>query len=157
MPKLSLLSRCVLGAAAVAATLAAAGIALAAPASAAGPGLVLSEGSYGRWVATGSGYASGRTDVSDWVMDVTGGGWTLLEHHTGKTTTSPWCSAVTCFLGGTYSDLGSISLAMGPFGLYWVATHPLACGHSYQPITYDAADGYVYGTVLTEPACVPLH
>jgi len=65
MPKLSLLSRCVLGAAAVAATLAAAGIALAAPASAAGPGLVLSEGSYGRWVATGSGHACQRRAKTD--------------------------------------------------------------------------------------------
>jgi hypothetical protein len=52
--------------------------ATAAPAAAAsGPRLTLSQDnsmSYARWSASGSGYAWGRTDVTIWVMDVTGGG-----------------------------------------------------------------------------------
>jgi hypothetical protein len=88
-------------------------------------------------------------------MDVTGGGWNVVESQGSLTTTISSCSGFVCRLGGRFSAMGHQTLVGGPpFGPSWRADHPLRCGHSYQPVTYDSADGYVYGSILTQPACI---
>ena len=51
-------------------------------------GLTLSSNSYDAWVASGSSYTPGLSDVQLWVQDVTNGSWTTLEHQSGLDTTS---------------------------------------------------------------------
>jgi hypothetical protein len=125
--------------------------------------LTLSSNSYDAWVASGTSYTPGLSDVRLWVQDVTNGSWTTLEYQSGLSTTS---NTESCFdhicreyFGGGLSAQGAIyyvSPAPGPgpvFPGYWTAVHPLQCGHSYQAVTDDPNDGWVYSNVLTEPAC----
>jgi hypothetical protein len=127
-----------------------------------GPALQLGSNSYGDWVASGSSYASGLSDVQVWLQNVTNGGWTTVEYQSGVHTSvrSVTCSNHSCLIspGGILSAQGAsywVSVPPGGFGYpgYWQAEHPLACGHSYEAVTYDPSDGWVYSNVLTEPAC----
>jgi hypothetical protein len=153
-----LIRRAVLAVAALAAPVAL----IAAPAtvaSASSATLTISAGSYSTWAAAGSGYSWGETTVQIWVMDVTNGGWSVLEYQNNLTTTSSYCSKLYCQLGGRFSAKGAVTWFPGgglfPAGYY--ANHTLSCGHQYEPVTYGANDGWVYGNVLTMPACPILH
>jgi hypothetical protein len=124
--------------------------------------LTLSSNSYDAWVASGASYTPGLSDVRLWVQDVTNGSWTTLEYQSGLDTTSNTesCFDHVChdYWGGGLSAQGAIYYVppvSGPFSFpgYWTAVHPLLCGHSYQAVTDDPSDGWVYSNVLTEPAC----
>jgi len=124
--------------------------------------LTLSSNSYDAWVASGVSYTPGLSDVRLWVQDVTNGSWTTLEYQSGLDTTSRgyFCNDHICtlYLGGGLSAQGALyylAPVPGPesFPGYWTAVHPLQCGHSYQAVTDDPSDGWVYSNVLTEPAC----
>lgn len=123
------------------------------------PTLTLSNGSYSAWVASGSGYTAGLSDVQIWVQDVTDGGWSTLEYQSSITTSSYYFHCYTGSLplcvfnpGGLLSAKGALGYYSGLFSGYY-AIHPLLCGHQYQAVTYDPNDGWVYSNVLTEPAC----
>jgi hypothetical protein len=107
----------------------------------------------GRWVATGDAYARGLGDVQIWVMNVTDGGWSPIEYQSGLTTSS--ASLVPYNPGGLFSAAGQTKqvLVDPDVGYRTEAVNPLTCGHKYQAVTDDLADGYVYSNVLTEPAC----
>jgi hypothetical protein len=118
--------------------------------------------SYDDWVASGSSYTPGLSDVQLWVQDVTNGSWTTLEYQSGLDTTSRavYCVDHICreYLGGGLNTQGAkywVTVAPGGLGYpgYWEAVHELQCGHSYQAVTYDPSDGWVYSNILTEPAC----
>jgi hypothetical protein len=124
--------------------------------------LTLSRNSYDAWVASGVSYTPGLSDVRLWVQDVTSGSWTTLEYQSGLATTSRayFCIDHICtdYQGGGLSAQGAlyyVAPVPGPdsFPGYWTALHPLQCGHSYQAVTDDPSDGWVYSNVLTEPAC----
>jgi hypothetical protein len=122
--------------------------------------LTLSSNSYDDWVASGISYTPGLTDVQLWVEDVTTGQWTTLEYQSGLHTTSRAVSCVnhSCrvYLGGSLHTQGAsyyVPGAPGGFPGYWQAVHPLQCGQSYQAITQNPSDGWVYSNILTEPAC----
>jgi len=140
-----------------------AGLASAGPASASTtPALHLGSNSIDAWVASGNSYTPGLSDVQVWIQDVTGGVRTTLEYQNGVQTSSRSvaCHRNVCISspGGTLSAQGASYWVPVPSGLlgspgYWQAEHPLACGHSYQALTYDPSDGWVYSNTLTEPAC----
>jgi hypothetical protein len=114
--------------------------------------LTLSNGTSnpGQWVATGTGYARGLSDVSIYVYDVTNPsmGFPLLEAQYDLTTSS--YSIFPYNPGGLFSAAGQEEKVflneLGP-------VHPLQCGHQYEAVTYDPTDGYVQSNVLSEPAC----
>jgi hypothetical protein len=126
------------------------------------PTLGLSSDAYDTWVVSGSLYTPGLSDVQLWVQDVTNGAWTTLEYQSGLDTSK---SAMPCrgsicvyYRGGSLSAEGAryyVSVPPGGLGYpgYWLAYHTLQCGHSYQAVTDDPNDGWVYSNVLTEPAC----
>jgi hypothetical protein len=139
----------------------AAGLTGASPASASTqPVLALSNGS-NAWVASGSSYTGGLSNVQLWVQDVTNGGWTTLEYQSGLSTSTYTvvCAGHICRVGpaGLLRAQGQLYYVPGvPGGFpgYWAAQHPLLCGHSYEAVSYDPSDGWVYSNVLAEPACV---
>jgi hypothetical protein len=124
--------------------------------------LTLSSNSFDDWVASGTSYTPGLSDVQLWVQDVTNGSWTTLEYQSGLDTSS---NTVSCFdhicreyWGGGLSTQGAsyyVSPIPGTYSFpgYWQAVHPLQCGHSYQAVTDDPSDGWVYSNILAEPAC----
>lgn len=107
----------------------------------------------GQWTASGNAYAHGLGDVQIWVMNVTDGGWSTVEYQSGLSTSSP--SLVPYNPGGLFSAAGQTKLVLvdPDVGYRTEAVDPLTCGHKYQAVTDDPTDGYVYSTVLTEPAC----
>jgi hypothetical protein len=125
--------------------------------------LTLSSNSFDDWVASGTSYTPGLSDVQLWVQDVTNGSWTTLEYQSGLDTSS---NTVSCFghicreyWGGGLSTQGAsyyVSPTPGPYSFpgSWQAVHPLQCGHSYQAVTDDPSDGWVYSNILAEPACI---
>ena len=140
----------------VASLLGLAGLAGASPAAAAGGSLTLGTTSVpGQWQVNGSQYSLPSSSVQLWVMDVTGGGWSTLEYQSGISTTR----YASCPLPGCYkyrlTARGALSWfpGSGVIPPHWRAVHPTLCGRSYQPVTYDGSNGWVYGTVRAEPAC----
>jgi len=126
------------------------------------PALQLGSNSYDDWIVSGSSYTPGLSDVQVWLQNVTGGKWTTVEYQSAvQTSSAGWiCANRLCryFSGGALSAQGAsywVSVPPGGFGYpgYWLANNPLACGDSYQAVTYDPSDGWVYSNVLTEPAC----
>lgn len=109
-------------------------------------------GAPGQWAATGNTYSPGLNDVQIWVMDVTHGGWSTLEYQSGLTTSARLLPLI---LGGGFSAAGELKevLIDPDVGYREEAVHPLKCGHKYEAVTDDPIDGYVYGNVLSEPAC----
>ena len=109
-------------------------------------------GAPGQWAATGNTYSPGLSDVQIWVMDVTHGGWSTLEYQSGLTTSARLLPFI---LGGGLSAAGKLKevLIDPDVGYRKEAVDPLKCGHNYQAVTDDPIDGYVYGNVLSEPAC----
>ncbi len=138
--------------------------AISASASPTQPVLALTSNSYDAWVAYGSSYTPGLSDVQLWIQDVTNGGWTTLEYQNNlsTSTTHTVCAGDPirhCWVsfGGALSAQGALYYVPGVPGGFpgsWAALHPLLCGHSYEPVSYDPSDGWVYGNVLTEPACI---
>lgn len=114
---------------------------------------------YDGWVASGSGLSQGRTDVQLWIVNTTRGGWSTHEYQSGLSTSSFSCSGYFCRVGGRLSTKGSQRWvpAGGIFPAMWWANHPLTCGQTYQPVAYDPADGYVYGTPFATAACPIIH
>jgi hypothetical protein len=143
------------------------GLVSAGPASASTtPALHLGSNSIDAWVASGGSYTPGLSNVELWFDDVTNGIRTTLEYQDGVQTSSPSvaCHRNVCIYvpGGNLSAQGAsywVSVPPGGFGYpgYWSATHPLACGHSYQAFTWDRSDGLVSSNVLIEPACQVPH
>jgi hypothetical protein len=107
----------------------------------------------GQWAASGNTYARDLGDVQIWVMNVTDGGWSTVEYQSGLTTSSS--SIVPYNPGGLFSAAGQTKLVLvdPDVGYRREAVDPLTCGHSYQAVTDDPTDGYVYSNVLTEAAC----
>lgn len=111
-----------------------------------------------RWQVSGSRYPFGRSDVRLWVYDITSLATIAagpVEYQSGLHTTS--CSVV-CVLGGAFLSAQGAAYYVPPNGVlggYWVALHPLQCGHSYAAYTQDPFDGEVGSNTLTEPACLP--
>jgi hypothetical protein len=111
-----------------------------------------------RWQVQGSWYPSGRSDVRLWVFDITSLATVAagpVEYQSGLHTTS--CSFV-CVRGGAFLHAEGAAYYVPPNGVlggYWVALHPLQCGHSYAAYTQDPIDGEVGSSTLTEPACLP--
>jgi hypothetical protein len=113
----------------------------------------------GQWVVSGAGFGASRSDVRVWVQNVPS--WTTLEDQSNITTSRSFYY----FYGGVYHHVpgGQFTaeglttyIAPGPGvlgGGSSFAENPLDCGHSYQAVAYDPADGYVYSNTLTEPAC----
>lgn len=143
------------GAAAVALLMGGSTPAQAAPATAR---ISVSDPGYaGRWAMSGSGFASGRTDVDVWLMDSTT--WTVVEHQGGLDTTSPifWNGRLLVpagLMGANGTQHWFPGAGLFPAG--WYPDHPIRCGTRYQPVAHDAVDGYVYGAVYTEP-CPIIH
>jgi hypothetical protein len=122
----------------------------------AAPSLTLSNASGGvpgQWAASGNTYARGLGDVQIWVMNVTDGGWSTVEYQSGLATSS--YSIAPYNPGGLFSAAGETKLVLvdPDVGYRREAVDPLTCGHSYQAVTDDPTDGYVYSNVLTEAAC----
>lgn len=133
------------------------------PAQAATPTLSLSF-SGDRWATAGSGYAQGRSDVTVWVYDITGGTAKALESRTPVTTsvTAKHCTAgkiISCvfIFGGRLSTSGTRHWVAGGgiIGPHWQTDHPVLCGHTYQAFSYDASDGTVMSAPASTPACPP--
>jgi hypothetical protein len=85
-------------------------------------------------------------------MDVTHGGWSMLEYQSGLTTSSPHLPYSP---GGGFSAAGRLKqvLVDPDVGYREEAVDPLKCGHQYEAVTDDPSDGYVYSNVLSEAAC----
>ena len=121
-----------------------------------GPSLTLSNANgdvAGQWAASGNTYARGLSDVQIWIMNVTDGGWSTVEYQSGLSTSS--YSILPANPGGLFSAAGQTKLVLvdPDLGYRTEAVDPLTCGHSYQAVTDDPTDGYVYSTVLNEAAC----
>ena len=117
--------------------------------------LTLSDGPYNTWAVSGVDFDWGRTDVQVWVVDLTTHTW--LEYQNGLKTTQPFCAGLRCVLPGRLHATGTV-VWVPPgefFGGYYVAVHPLACGHSYQAWAYDPVERWVVSNTLVEPNCPP--
>ncbi len=112
-----------------------------------------------QWVVNGTGLAPSRSDVQVWIMKAST--WTTLEYQSGQSTTAPYystnCTATCYFLpGGRMTARGSTVAWGTPDGFHGTnVLHWLECATTYQAVSYDPVDGWVYSNLLTEPACPP--
>ena len=107
-------------------------------------------GGDGQWVATGTDYAPGLSDVKLGVDELLpGAGWTTIDYQTGLTTSSR--SIAPYNPGGLLSVLGNtIGLALPPPGFSeGVSNPPQRPCVELQAFTWDPIDGFEGSNILS--------